>query len=232
MAGGCRPAATATARVVTASRPSRDSRSMVASMTRCRVCSRPPAAVSGPVTPPVAVPLPASSAVPWPGWVPVVAAGRGDMEQRYSSVDTIGSITVIVIVIPLETTVGVLMIIVTGATGRLGRQIVDRLLARVPAAGVGVSVRDPRRAEEWAGQGVRVRRGDFADAASLAHAFEGATQVLVVSVDAMGEEAVARHRAAIDAAVAAGARRLLYTSHMGASATSLFQPCRDHAATE
>ncbi|MCZ4095371.1 NAD(P)H-binding protein [Streptomyces sp. So13.3] len=124
------------------------------------------------------------------------------------------------------------MIIVTGATGQLGRQIVERLLTRVPAARIGVSVRDPQKAQTFADQGVRVRHGSFTDADSLAHAFEGATQVLIVSVDKMGEEAVRQHRAAIDGAVAAGARRILYTSHMGAGAGSQFQPCRDHAATE
>ncbi|MFG2342521.1 SDR family oxidoreductase [Streptomyces phaeochromogenes] len=124
------------------------------------------------------------------------------------------------------------MIIVTGATGQLGRQIVERLLTRVPADQVGVSVRDPQKAQPFADQGIRVRQGSFTDAASLAHAFEGASQVLIVSVDKMGEEAVRQHRAAIDGAVAVGARRILYTSHMGASASSHFQPCRDHAATE
>lgn len=124
------------------------------------------------------------------------------------------------------------MIIVTGATGQLGSQIVERLLTRVPADRVGLSVRDPKKAQAFADRGVRVRQGSFTDAASLAHAFEGAAQVLIVSVDRMGEEAVRQHRAAIDGAVAAGARRILYTSHMGASAASHFEPCRDHAATE
>ncbi|MBV6702071.1 NAD(P)H-binding protein [Kitasatospora aureofaciens] len=124
------------------------------------------------------------------------------------------------------------MIIVTGATGQLGRQIVERLLTHVPAERVGVSVRNPRKAQAFADQGVRVRRGNFTEADSLSHAFEGAAQVLIVSVDKMGEEAVRDHRAAIDAAVASGARRILYTSHMGAGASSRFQPCRDHAATE
>ncbi|WP_406089133.1 NAD(P)H-binding protein [Streptomyces sp. NBC_01013] len=124
------------------------------------------------------------------------------------------------------------MIIVTGATGQLGRQIVERLLVRMPADQVGVSVRDPQKAQAFVEQGVRVRHGSFDEAAGLAHAFEGATQVLVVSVDRMGEEAVRLHRTAIDAAVAAGARRILYTSHMGAGASSHFQACRDHAATE
>ncbi len=124
------------------------------------------------------------------------------------------------------------MIIVTGATGQLGRQIVERLLTRVPAARVGVSVRDPQRARTLADQGVRVRQGSFTDPAGLAHAFEGASQVLIVSVDKMGDECVKQHRTAIEAAVASGARRILYTSQMGSSAASHFQACRDHAATE
>ncbi|HLR84942.1 MAG TPA: NAD(P)H-binding protein [Nocardioidaceae bacterium] len=124
------------------------------------------------------------------------------------------------------------MIIVTGATGELGRRITERLVALVPATQIGVSVRDPQRAQSFADRGVRVRRGDFTEPDSLAHAFEGATQVLIVSVDKLGDESVAQHRTAIDAAVAAGARRILYTSHMGADASSHFQACRDHAATE
>lgn len=124
------------------------------------------------------------------------------------------------------------MIIVTGATGQLGAETVRQLLERVPAGQVGVSVRDPARAASLAARGVRVRHGDFADPGSLAGAFEGATQVLIVSASETGGAAVAQHTAAIDAARAAGARRILYTSHQGAGADSLFAPMRDHAATE
>ena len=66
------------------------------------------------------------------------------------------------------------MIIVTGATGQLGQQIVQKLVERVPAKQVGVSVRDVRKAAELEALGVRVRHGDFAVPASLPHAFEGA----------------------------------------------------------
>ncbi|WP_425839817.1 SDR family oxidoreductase [Streptomyces fractus] len=124
------------------------------------------------------------------------------------------------------------MIIVTGATGQLGRRVVERLLERVPAERVGVSVRDPRKAQDFADRGVRVRQGSFDDPASLAHAFEGAEQLLLVSLDRAGEECVAGHRTAIDAAVKAGVGRILYTSQMGAAHDSRFQPCRDHARTE
>jgi uncharacterized protein YbjT (DUF2867 family) len=124
------------------------------------------------------------------------------------------------------------VIVITGATGQLGRGIVQQLLERVDPAELAVSVRDPDRAGWLRERGVRVRRGDFAQPETLSEAFAGATQVLVVSLDAVGDLAQRRHRAAIDAARAAGARRILYTSHMGASAASPFAPMPDHAATE
>jgi len=124
------------------------------------------------------------------------------------------------------------MIVVAGATGLLGGAVVERLLGKVPATEIGVSVRDPAKATALAERGVRVRRGDYDDAASLAHAFEGAEQLLLVSAAATGEPALRRHRTAIDAARAAGVRRVVYTSHMGANPASPFAPMPDHAATE
>ncbi|MGQ5635648.1 MULTISPECIES: SDR family oxidoreductase [unclassified Streptomyces] len=124
------------------------------------------------------------------------------------------------------------MIIVTGATGNLGRRIVERLLERLPADRVGVSVRDPRKAQDLADRGVRVRQGSFDDPASLPHAFEDAEQLLLVSLDRTGAACVTGHRAAIDAAVKAGVGRILYTSQVGAAHDSHFQACRDHAQTE
>ncbi len=124
------------------------------------------------------------------------------------------------------------MIIVTGAAGQLGRALLAQLLRRVPAAHVGVSARSPEKLADLAARGVRVRRGDFTEPGSLAHAFEGASQLLLVSVDATGPQAVERHAAALEAARAAGVGRVLYTSHQGVSATSPFAPMPDHAATE
>ncbi|AXC48489.1 SDR family NAD(P)-dependent oxidoreductase [Paracoccus suum] len=126
------------------------------------------------------------------------------------------------------------MIVVTGATGRLGGGIVAALLARMPAEQIGVSARDPLAATDLAERGVRVRFGDFAEPDSLGPAFEGARQLLLVSsnAEAQGGDAVAQHRDAIAAAMAAGVERIVYTSHMGASATSAFAPMRGHAATE
>ncbi len=120
------------------------------------------------------------------------------------------------------------MIIVTGASGQLGRAAVERLLELVPTEQIGVSVRNPEKARELEAQGVRVRRGEFDDPASLADAFEGASRVLIVSVNSFGEAAVRQHRAAINAAKAAGAQRIVYTSHMAAPVRTM----GGHAATE
>ena len=61
---------------------------------------------------------------------------------------------------------------------------------------------------------------------------DAGADVLIVSADKLGEEALRLHRAAIDAARDAGASRILYTSHMGARAGSPFAPADQHAGTE
>jgi uncharacterized protein YbjT (DUF2867 family) len=124
------------------------------------------------------------------------------------------------------------MIIVTGASGQLGKATVERLLERVPADQIGVSVRDPEKVRDFKARGVRVRRGDYEDPTGLVHAFEGASQVLIVSAATSGETALRQHRTVIDAANKAGADRIVYTSHMGSNPSSPFPPMPDHAATE
>ena len=124
------------------------------------------------------------------------------------------------------------MIVVTGATGQLGRAVVDALLARRPADDIAVSVRDPAKAADMAARGVLVWKGDFTDPTSLGAAFAGADQVLLISADKLGEEALRLHHAAIAAAREAGVGRILYTSHMGALPGSPFAPADQHARTE
>ena len=124
------------------------------------------------------------------------------------------------------------MFIITGATGQLGQGIVRHLATRGQASRIRASVRDPGKARGLADLGIDIRRGDFADPESLSEAFDGAEQVLIVSADKLGEEALALHRSAIAAARAAGARRILYTSHMGARADSAFAPAAQHWGTE
>ncbi|RUT33628.1 SDR family oxidoreductase [Paenibacillus zeisoli] len=124
------------------------------------------------------------------------------------------------------------MIIVTGANGKLGRAVVEQLLERVPAGEIGVSVRDVVKAQNLQNLGVRVRQGNFEDSEGLLHAFEGASQVLIVSSGTLGEAGIRHHRTAIDTAKKAGAGQILYTSHMGVSPVSYFPPMIHHAATE
>ncbi|ABS01628.1 NAD(P)H-binding protein [Kineococcus radiotolerans] len=124
------------------------------------------------------------------------------------------------------------MIVVTGATGALNGATVDHLLQRVPASEVVVVARDVAAAQRFADRGIEVRHGDYADPASLPAAFAGADQLLLVSSSDPRADAVALHRHAVDAAVAVGAGRVLYTSHQGAAPGTPFGPGREHAATE
>ncbi|MEZ0109675.1 NAD(P)H dehydrogenase (quinone) [Catenulispora sp. EB89] len=124
------------------------------------------------------------------------------------------------------------MLVITGATGALNGATVEHLLERLPAEEIVVVARDVAKAERFARRGVAVRRGDYADPASLPAAFDGADQLLLVSTNDPTADAVSLHRTAIDAAVAAGVGRVLYTSHQAAGLGSAFGPAHDHAVTE
>ncbi|MFC7343043.1 NAD(P)H-binding protein [Saccharopolyspora griseoalba] len=124
------------------------------------------------------------------------------------------------------------MIVVTGATGGLGSATVENLLERVPADRIGVSVRDVARAQHFADRGVRVRQGSYADPAALRSSFAGAEQVLLVSGNDPAADLVGLHRDAVEAAVAAGAQRILYTSQQAAVPGNPYLPSEIHVATE
>lgn len=126
------------------------------------------------------------------------------------------------------------MLIVTGASGQLGRKIVNHLLFHVPAERIGISVRDPGKVTDLADLGVRVRQGDFDDTDSLRHAWQGAERLLLVSSNAAasGGDPLKQHATAIDVARELKVARLLYTSQVSSSARSHFPPGRHHAATE
>ena len=124
------------------------------------------------------------------------------------------------------------MITITGATGALNGATADHLLEHVSASELTVVARDPAKAARFAARGVRVRQGDYDEPAGLRAAFAGADQLLMVSSNDPVGDTVAQHRNAVDAAVAAGVGRVLYTSHQGAGAGSPFIPAQHHAATE
>jgi NAD(P)H dehydrogenase (quinone) len=103
------------------------------------------------------------------------------------------------------------MIIVTGASGQLGGLVAEELLERVPASELVLVTRHPDSLDHFAERGVTVRRGDFDDPDALAEAFAGGERMLLISTLSIGRRA-AQHRAAIDAAAAAGVRHVVYTS--------------------
>ncbi|PRX10261.1 UNVERIFIED_ORG: uncharacterized protein YbjT (DUF2867 family) [Martelella mediterranea] len=126
------------------------------------------------------------------------------------------------------------MLIVTGASGQLGRKVVNNLLHHVPAERIGISVRDPETVSDLKAAGVRVRQGDYDDADSLRFAWQGAERLLLVSSNAAatGGDPLKQHATAIAVARELRVERVLYTSQVASSPTSQFPPGRTHAATE
>jgi len=111
--------------------------------------------------------------------------------------------------------------LVTGATGKLGGLVVEKLLETVPADRLAVSVRRPEKAERLRARGVDVRRGDFDDPASLDRAFAGVERILIISTDGDNETRIRQHTNAVEAAVRAGVSFIAYTSLANAGATRL-----------
>lgn len=111
-------------------------------------------------------------------------------------------------------------IAVTGATGELGRRVVHALAARVPAASIIAIVRDPQAAAAVLPEGVQIRQADYDRPETVAAGLKDVRKVLLISSNQIGRRA-AQHRAVIDAAVAEGVERLLYTSVLHADVSSL-----------
>ena len=122
-------------------------------------------------------------------------------------------------------------IVITGAAGHLGRDVVAALLARgVPAGQIVATARRPEALADFADQGVVVRQVDHDDPASLRSPFAGAQTLLLISGSEPGAR-LAQHRNVIDAASEAGVALLAYTSILQADTSSLLLAA-DHKATE
>ncbi|WP_163026794.1 NAD(P)H-binding protein, partial [Pseudomonas viridiflava] len=122
------------------------------------------------------------------------------------------------------------MIVVTAATGQLGRLVIEQLLETVPANQIVAAVRSPEKAADLAALGVHVRHGDYSQPATLDSAFAGADKVLLISSNEIGQR-FPQHRAAIDAAKKAGVKLLAYTSILRAD-TSALGLADEHVETE
>ncbi|SAL34526.1 NmrA-like protein [Caballeronia sordidicola] len=122
------------------------------------------------------------------------------------------------------------MIAVTGATGQLGRLVIEALLKTVPASQIVAAARTPEKAADLAARGVQVRRADYNEPATLDAAFAGVKKLLLVSSSEIGKRGT-QHRAAIDAARRAGVELIAYTSVLHAD-TSPLGLAGEHRETE
>lgn len=126
-------------------------------------------------------------------------------------------------------------IFVTGASGHLGRAVIDHLIAdrKVAPARIVAGSRSPEKLADLAAKGVATVKADFDDAAGLEKAFAGAGTLLIVSTDALDGAGtrLRQHQAAVAAAKAAGVRRIAYTS-LPVAETSKVSFAPDHLGTE
>jgi NAD(P)H dehydrogenase (quinone) len=123
-------------------------------------------------------------------------------------------------------------ILIAGASGNLGRRTAELVLELSDRPELILVTRHPDKLADLAERGATVRSGDFTDPASLPAAFAGADRMLLISTADLGEERVAQHRAAIDAAREARVRHVAYTSFLNPTAANPVAVVPDHRATE
>jgi len=125
-------------------------------------------------------------------------------------------------------------LLVTGATGQLGKLVLDQLLGSgVEPTRIIATSRDSAKLADYTAKGVQARVADFDDPASLDKAFAGADRILIISTDALDQpgKRLKQHLAAVAAAKKAGAKHILYTS-MPSPETSVIPFAPDHLGTE
>jgi NAD(P)H dehydrogenase (quinone) len=120
-------------------------------------------------------------------------------------------------------------IVVTGATGHLGRHVVAQLLEKVPAEQITAVVRDEAKAADLAARGVRLAVADYTRPETFDGVVSAGDKVLLISGNEFDKGRPQQHRVVIDAAKAAGAALLAYTSAPGTLTAALAD---DHRATE
>lgn len=122
------------------------------------------------------------------------------------------------------------LLMVTGASGHLGRLVIAHLKTLVPAARIVALVRRPEVKTAYEAEGIAARIGDYDDPASLAAAFVGIDRLLLISSSAVGQRA-RQHGQAITTAKSAGVGFIAYTSILDAAASPMAL-AEEHRATE
>lgn len=112
------------------------------------------------------------------------------------------------------------MIGVTGASGQLGRLVINELLAKVPAEQVVALIRDPAKVSDLAKKGVQVREADYNRPETLAAALTGVEKLLLISSSEVAQR-VPQHINVIEAAKQSGVKLLAYTSILHADRSPL-----------
>ena len=123
------------------------------------------------------------------------------------------------------------MLVVSGASGHLGRGVAEHLLHSVAAGRIRLLTRTPDRLGDLAARGAEVRFADLDDPASLDPALAGGRRMLLVSTDAL-DRRVLQHRAAIDAARRAGMAHVTYTSVVAPEPSNPAAVAESHRQTE
>ena len=124
-------------------------------------------------------------------------------------------------------------LLVTGASGHLGRRVLE-LLLEANAGSIVAATRSPEKLADFAERGLETRYASFDEPDSLSQAFAGADRLLLISTDVagQGDRRVNQHRAAVKAAEEAGVRHVLYTSITNAAADTPIILALDHYGTE
>ena len=122
-------------------------------------------------------------------------------------------------------------ILITGATGELGRMVTEFLLDGVPASELILVTRKPEKLANMAARGATIRQGDFDKPETLIEAFARANRMLLISTARVGGR-VQQHRNAIEAAKKAGVKHIVYTSSVGIDSRTPAIVIPDHLKTE
>lgn len=122
-------------------------------------------------------------------------------------------------------------ILISGASGKLGRRVTELALESVDPGDLILTTRTPESLSELAERGVEVRHADFNDPAQLPEAFSGAERMLLISTDAVGSRGP-QHDAAIEAATIAGVEFVAYTSFVRAEPDNPSFVAPEHVVAE
>lgn len=122
-------------------------------------------------------------------------------------------------------------IVISGASGDLGRRITALLLQQLPASRLILLTRNPASLADLAKQGAQVRKADFEDREGLKQAMKGGEVLMLISTLSIGRRAL-QHTNAIKAAAAVGIGHIVYTSSCGIQPQTPSISGQEHLATE